>query len=38
MIDVYTWPLEVPAEHRRAGQHSDKEREILFGKTQYAKR
>ena len=30
--------LEILAERRRAGPHTDKEREILFGKTQYAKR
>ena len=30
--------LEVLAGHRRPGPHTDKEREILFGKTQYAKR
>jgi GST-like protein len=30
--------LEVLAERRRPGPHTDKEREILFGKTQYAKR
>ncbi len=29
---------EVLAERRRPGPHTDKEREILFGKTQYAKR
>ncbi len=30
--------LEILAERRRPGAHTDKEREILFGKTQYAKR
>ena len=30
--------LEILAERRRPGPHTDKEREILFGKTQYAKR
>ena len=30
--------LEVLADRRRAGAHTEKEREILFGKTQYAKR
>jgi GST-like protein len=30
--------VEVLAERRRPGPHTDKEREILFGKTQYAKR
>jgi GST-like protein len=30
--------LEILAERRRVGAHTDKEREILFGKTQYAKR
>ena len=30
--------LKVLADRRRAGPHTDKEREILFGKTQYAKR
>jgi GST-like protein len=30
--------LKVLADRRRAGPHSDKEREILFGATQYAKR
>ena len=30
--------VEVLADRRRPGPHTDKEREILFGKTQYAKR
>jgi GST-like protein len=30
--------VEVLADRRRSGPHTDKEREILFGKTQYAKR
>ncbi len=30
--------VEVLAERRRPGPHTDKEREILFGKTQYARR
>jgi GSH-dependent disulfide-bond oxidoreductase len=30
--------VAILAERRRAGAHTDKEREILFGKTQYAKR